>query len=231
VYKNKTYCLFLFSATLLLALSPSWQSKPITQWTEQDAKQVLRSSPWVKHAAVSLLFQPSEDQLRAGGNMGGGKGVGLESLEVSNLIGGERHANSPVKKPGYLIVRCESATPVRQAEIKLQDANAPGWDGEYYAVSVYGVPVDAGRLDEPGRAGVIKRLGVLKRDGMKDVRASKVEISPSANGLANVLYLFPRNIAIGAEEKRIEFDAQLGRLYVAQYFYPHEMQLQGKLEL
>ena len=221
----------MLSSVLLLAGGPAWQSKPFAQWNDQDAKQVLRSSPWVKHASVSLLFQPSEDQLRAGGNMGGGKSVGLESLEVSSLVGGSHHSNTPVKKPGYLVVRWESASPVRQAETKLQDANAPGWDGEYYAVAVYGVPVDAGRLDEPGRAGVMKKLGVLKRDGMKDVKAVKVEITPAANGLATVLYLFPRTIGITAEEKRLEFDAQMGRLYVAQYFYPHEMLLQGKLEL
>ena len=67
-----------------------------------------------------------------------------------------------------------------QAESKLEDPTAPGWDGEYYAVAIYGVPVDAGRLDEPGRAGELKRLGVLKREGMKDVRAAKVEIIASA---------------------------------------------------
>jgi hypothetical protein len=231
MYRTKTTYLLLSSALLLVAGGPSWQSKPIAQWSGNDAKQVLRSSPWVKRANVSLLFQPSEDQLRAGGNMGGGKGVGLESLEVSALVGGSQHPNTPVKKPGYLVVRWESASPVRQAETKLQDANAPGWDGEYYAIAVYGVPVDAGRLDEPGRSGVIKKLGVLKRDGMKDEKAAKVDIAPSGNGLATVLYLFPRSIAIGADEKRIEFSAQLGRIFVAQYFYPKEMQFQGKLDL
>lgn len=231
MYRTKTICMLLLPGALLLAGGPPWQSKPVAQWNEFDAGQVLRSSPWVKHAAVSLLYQPSEDQLRAGGNMGGGKGVGMESLEVTNLIGGSHHSNSIVKKPGSLLVRWESASPVRQAESKLQDANAPGWDGEYYAVAVYGVPVDAGRLDEPGRAGVMKKLAVLKRDGMKDVRAAKVDITPSGNGLATVLYLFPRSAGIGLNEKRVEFDAQFGRLYVAQYFYPHEMQLQGKLEL
>jgi hypothetical protein len=230
--QTKTFCFLLSSAALLLAATPAWQSKPTAQWTEKDARQVLASSPWAKHASVSLLFQPSEDQLRAGGNMGGGKGVGLESLEIANLVGGgQRHSNSIVKKPGYLVVRWESASPVQQAESKLQDANAPGWDGEYYAVAVYGVPVDAGRLDEPGRAGEMKRLGVLKRDGMKDLRAAKVEISPVSGGMATVLYLFPRNAGITANEKRIEFAAQMGRLYVAQYFYPEQMQFQGKLEL
>ncbi len=164
--------------------------------------------------------------------MGGGKGVGLDGLELTNLIGGgPRHSNSTMKKPGYLVLRWESASPVRKAESKLEDPYAPGWDGDYYAVAVYGVPVDAGRLDEPGRAGEIKKLGVLKRQGMKDQKAAKVEITASGNGTATVLYLFPRTTGITAGEKRLEFSAQLGRIFVAQYFYPPQMQLQGKLEL
>jgi hypothetical protein len=193
---------------------------------------VLRSSPWVKRAAVSLLFQPNESQLRSGGKMGGGKGVGLESLELTNLVGGsQHHSNSTLKKPGSLVLRWESASPVRQAESKLEDADAPAWDGEYYAVAVHGVPVDASRLEEAGQSADLKKLGVLKRDGEKDVTAAKVEITSSGAGMATVLYLFSRTSAITGENKRVEFAAQLGRIYVAQYFYPKEMQFQGKLEL
>ena len=164
--------------------------------------------------------------------MGGGKSVGLQSLELTSLIGGsQRHSNSTAKKPGYLVLRWESASPVRTAESKLQDPNAPGWDGEYYAIAVYGVPIDAGRLDEAGQSADLKKLGILKREGEKDLRAAKVEIAASGSGLATVLYLFPRTRAIAAEEKRIEFAAQFGPIYVAQYFYPKEMQFQGKLEL
>jgi hypothetical protein len=230
--KTRTFYLFLSSSVLLLAGGPSWQNKPIAQWSENDAKQVLRSSPWVKRAAVSLLFQPNESQLRSGGKMGGGKGVGLESLELTNLVGGsQHHSNSTLKKPGSLVLRWESASPVRQAESKLEDADAPAWDGEYYAVAVHGVPVDASRLEEAGQSADLKKLGVLKRDGEKDVTAAKVEITSSGAGMATVLYLFSRTSAITGENKRVEFAAQLGRIYVAQYFYPKEMQFQGKLEL
>ena len=164
--------------------------------------------------------------------MGGGKSVGLQSLELSNLVGGStHHSNSTTKKPGYLTLRWESSPAIRTAESKLQDPNAPGWDGEYYAIAVYGVPVDAGRLDEAGQSADLKKLGVLKREGMKDVTAAKVDITASGNGLATVLYLFPRTTAISGEETRIEFAAQFGPIYVAQYFYPKDMQLQGKLEL
>jgi hypothetical protein len=33
------------------------------------------------------------------------------------------------------------------------------------------------------------------------------------------------------DDKRIEFDAQIGRVVVAQYFFPAEMTFQGRLEL
>jgi hypothetical protein len=232
MYRAKTFSLFLSSSVLLLAGGPSWQSKPVAQWDENDAKQLLRNSPWVKRATANLLFQPSKDQLRAGGKMGGGKSVGLSSLELNSLVGGEsHHSNSTTKKPSYLVLRWESASPVRTAESKLLDPNAPEWDGEYYAIAVYGVPIDAGRLDEAGQSEDLKKLGVLKRDGEKDLRAAKVVITASGAGRATVLYLFPRTRAIAAQEKRIEFDAQLGPIYVAQYFYPQDMQLQGKLEL
>ncbi len=232
MYRTKTFSLFLSSTVLLLAGGPSWQSKPLAQWTENDAKQLLRSSPWVKRASVSLLYQPNEAQLRSGGKMGGGKGVGLESLELSNLVGGsQHHSNSTAKKPGSVMLRWESASPVRTAESKLEDADAPEWDGEYYAVAVHGIPVEASRLEEAGQSADLKRLGVLKRDGMKDVTAAKVVITSAGAGMATVLYLFPRTGAITGEEKRIEFAAQLGRIYVAQYFYPRDMQYGGKLEL
>ncbi len=232
MYRITTSCLFLFSTVVLIAGEPPWQIKPATQWTAVDAKQVLAASPWVKRAAVTLLFQPSEDQLRAGGKMGGGKGVGLESLEVTNLVGGSKsHSNSRVKKPGSLVLRWESASAVRQAELKLDDADVPEWVGDYFVVAIYGVPVEAGRLDEPGQAGDLKRLGFLKPEGMKDLKAAKVEIVPSGGGLATVVYLFPRTRPITGEEKRVEFAAQVGRIYVAQFFYPHEMQFQGKLDL
>jgi hypothetical protein len=230
--RTKTVYLFLSGAVLLLAGGPSWQNKPIAQWSENDAKQVLRSSPWVKRASVSLLYQPNESQLRSGGKMGGGKGVGLESLQLANLVGGsQHHSNSTTKKSGSVILRWESAAPVRSAESKLEDPDAPEWDGEYYAIAVHGVPIDAGRLDEAGQSADLKKQGVLKREGEKDVTAAKVEIISTGQGLATVLYLFPRSSAITGGEKRIEFDAQFGPIYVAQYFYPQEMQFQGKLEL
>jgi hypothetical protein len=58
-----------------------------------------------------------------------------------------------------------------------------------------------------------------------------VNLLPQDGGLTTVVYLFPRSEAITAEDKRVEFTAVFGRLFVAQYFYPSQMQFQGRLEL
>jgi hypothetical protein len=38
-------------AALLAASGPSWTSKPLQQWNEEDAKQILADSPWVLTSA------------------------------------------------------------------------------------------------------------------------------------------------------------------------------------
>jgi len=46
-----------------------------------------------------------------------------------------------------------------------------------------------------------------------------------------VVYLFPRSHEITRQDKRIEFEAQIGRLRFSQSFYADDMNYQGKLEL
>jgi hypothetical protein len=46
-----------------------------------------------------------------------------------------------------------------------------------------------------------------------------------------IVYLFPRSQEITQQDKRVEFDAHIGRLQFAQSFYVDDMNYQGKLEL
>jgi hypothetical protein len=58
-----------------------------------------------------------------------------------------------------------------------------------------------------------------------------VDVSERANGLAVVVYLFPRSDEITKDDKRIRFTAQIARLYLERDFIPAEMEFQGKLQL
>jgi hypothetical protein len=223
-----------FSALLLLAAGPSWQGKTIDQWTEQDAKQVLAGSPWVKHVTPSLMPKLSEDQLRSGGKMGGGEGLGAEALNPNMFTGAGQAPGKHGPRPSLvtsLEIRWESAAAVRAAEVKSHAQDAPDLATGVYAIAVYDVP----GLDVNDRtlAYDLKKEASLKPDGKKERRASHVDVLPQGGGLCTVIYSFPRSKGgeIAIQDQRVTFSALIGRLSLAEYFYTAEMQSGGKLEL
>ncbi len=225
--------LLFFPLALLIAADPAWMSKPIQQWDEEDAKQVLTNSPWVKHAKPALLPEQTEDQRREGGQMGGGKGVGLQGVGGGGVFAPAQNPQAGKAKAGSgyadaLTVRWESAVPVRVAEMKAKEIGAPDWDGEFYAIAVYDVPGLKGSNSE---LNILKRAAFLKREGKKDIKPERVDVMQRANGLSIVVYLFPRSDEITRDDKRIRFAAQIARLYLERDFDTAEMEFQGKLQL
>ena len=224
--------LLIVSAVLLMASGPSWTAKPVQQWNEQDAKQILSSSPWVKKAQPVQLPNTSEAARRQSGRMGGGQGFGLQTLSPSALTGVGANTEQPSRRRRRGIspveVRWESALPVRTAERAAHEEDPPAWDSEMYAIAVYDVPgLD---IDSKGLAAELKRAAFLKL-GKKDLRPVRVDVLPQEGDLTTVLFLFPRSVEITLDDKHIEFTTVFGRLSVTQFFYTQEMQFQGKLEL
>ena len=234
MYQISRAPLLVFSAALLAASGPSdptWASKPLQQWNEEDAKQVLADSPWVKKVTPVELPHISEEAVRQSGRMGGGQGVDIDALAPSNLLGLGSNAQARPRRrarPHVLEIRWESALPVRAAELKAQEDDPPDWQGSLYAIAVYDVP---GLSNSKTLMKELAKSAYLKRDGKKDLKPERVDLLPQEGGLTTIVYLFPRSEAITAEDKRVEFTAVFGRLFLAQYFYPAQMQFQGKLEL
>jgi hypothetical protein len=230
MYLILTLCSLPLAAILLAAADPSWKDKPIPQWNEEDAKQVLADSPWVKVVTPHNVRDLSLDERRNGGDMqaGIGKGVGLAGLGV---LGPRREAEALERAhykptPNAVVVRWESALPVRAAEQKVSETGVPEADSEHYAV-VYDILT-------PKRYNLARELrGVafLKRDAKKDLKPSRVEILRQDDGTATIVYLFPRSKEITKKDGRLLFIAQIGRLFVSQCFYTDQMLLQGQLEL
>lgn len=224
-------CLLPLSVVLLMGTEPSWTSKPIAQWTLGDAKQVLSNSPWVKRATVQLLPKRNEASRRDGGLMGGGQGTGFEGFSLTSALTGIGHSSQSKtrsKKTPPVMVRWESAAPVRTAESKAEETDIPDWEGDFYVVAVYNVPSPAGEATNKTE---LKRTASLQRDGKKELKPDRVELEPSGNNFVTVVYYFPRSEEISKEDKRIELVAQIGRLLVSQSFHTEEMRFQGKLEL
>ena len=216
------------SVALLLAADSSWKSKQSQEWNEEDAKQILQNSPWVKISTPAQLPRVSKEQLRAGGRMQGGQGVGVEALTPASLTG--VGAPQPGKRRAYpdrinpVEIRWESAPAMRAAVQKAHDTDAPSWEGSPYVIAVYDVPgLD---INDKFLPADLKRTASLQPDGRRLLKPVRVSLLPQVRGLVTVVYEFPRSEEIKLDDKRVAFTAQFGRIAVAQYFYTQEMQFQ-----
>jgi hypothetical protein len=234
-------CLLVLAAAVLPAADGTWpaaggtwRDKSIPQWNDQDAKQVLTDSPWIKNVKLDQVRNLSKFERRDGGDWEAGIGptVGAAGFSLFGLFDTSNEALAFERahaRPdlGSVMVRWESALPVRSAEVKVGQLDAPMWEGDYYAIAVYNVLTPfRWNMDNE-----LKRIAFLKRDNAKDLKPARVLISRHDTGLATVVYLFSRSAEITKNDHRIQFVAQIGRLFVSQFFFPDEMQFQGQPEL
>src|SRR5260370_38588090 len=113
----------------LIAADPVWKSKPASQWTEEDPRQVLAQSPWAKETRAVITRRLTEEQPMEGGQMGQPRGIGNEGVDPKgsgpkvspNILTGPGGADrSPRSLPQSITLqlRWESALPVRLTELK-----------------------------------------------------------------------------------------------------------------
>jgi hypothetical protein len=224
-----------------MAQEAVWKSKPAAQWTEEDAKQILTKSPWVKESSAVVTRRLTEDQLREGGQMGQPRGVGNEgvdpkgsgekvSLNVFTGPGGDDRSARSLPRPITLKIRWESALPVRLAELKSHEVELPTLPGDGYRIAVYGIPGGDFKGDPEELGKPLKNLAALKRDSKKDVRPASAEVFQAENGVV-VVYLFPLSAEISKKDRQVRFEAQIGRIVISQTFELSEMEFMGRLEL
>jgi hypothetical protein len=232
------------SVTLLIAGEQAWKDKKVAEWNEDDVKQVLSDSPWARTATPTVDKSANNDQRRSGGmGRGGMGGIGLPGIGGMGRRGGMGGGGYPrggqpqptndstySNEPPALKIRWESAFPIREAELKARDSNAPTLDDDHYAIAVYGVPSRMAGGDSKNLADQLKKQATIKRNGKKDLKPSSVTVLPRDEGPV-IVYLFPKKKEITQDDKRVEFDAQIGRLQFSQSFYTEDMIYQGKLEL
>jgi hypothetical protein len=219
------------TAEAVAPLHPSWMSAPIPQWSEEDAKQLLAYSPWVKKVQLDVVRNLSLFERRDGGDWDSGIGTGF-GLAATGIFGDWREAQAlehayARSTLGTVMVRWESALPVRAAESKTGDFDVPGWVGDYYAIAVHHMRRPFA-IANPAKQ--LKGVAYLKRDMKKDLKPIRVVVLPEADGLATFVYLFPRSAEI-KKEGNVGFVAQIGRLFVAANFVPEDMKIQGEPQL
>jgi len=233
----KTIWAVFVVAAVLMAGDASWKTKPIPGWTEQDAQQILRDSPWAKTTIANISRMQTEFERREGGNMGQETGVGYDGIDqrtkkqqAAHFFGSRVDGTPNASRPFTVQIRWESALPIRAAELKAGVLEPPTLAGDGYSIAVYGVPGSYFK-DDPQKLGdPLKKEASLKRQGKDDVKPSRVEVFQRQDGLV-VVYLFPLSAELTRKDGLIEFAARIGRLGVVQYFDAAEMLFQGKLQV
>ena len=229
---------------LLIAGDSTWIGKQPSQWTVEDAKQLLSSSLWTHDVGAVVTRRLTEEQLREGGEMGQPHGVGHDGVdpkgseykispEMLNVFtgrGGDDRSLRSRAQPLTLRLAWESALPVRLAELKAGVVEPPTLNGDGYQIAVYGVPGSNFKEDPKKLGDPLKNTAALKREGKKDVKPVRVEVFQRQDGLA-VVYLFPLSAEISIKDGQVQFDALIGRISVAHTYNLKEMQFLGKLEL
>jgi hypothetical protein len=231
---------------------PAWSTKAVAEWSQDDAQQLLSDSPWVKSLTPSIVrqTQPAPYQHRpmgrrggfgypGGGYPGGGyPGGGYPQQQNPNYPPPNNTNNNDTSNqtPPKLTLRWESANPVRSAEFKVHDQDAPTLEDEnHYAIAIYGIPASMLPGDFKQYADEAKKKTTLSRDNKKDMKPTSVQILRRDSGPV-VLFLFlkPKSNSkelITKDDRRVEFDGQVGKLAFTQSFYLEDMTFQGKTEL
>ena len=248
MFRKQAICIWAIPVALCVAAPKPWIDKPIPEWTDDDAHGVLNDSPWAKSVQATIDTSGDSQQRPSRGQGGGinlgGIGVGLPGAGgmgrhgggypgggyPGGQSGGNGRESSDSRQPPTLRLRWETALPVRAAELKAHDMDAPALDEDRYAIAVYGVPTRFIPSAYQNVENQLKKEAAIKRDGKKDFKPSSVEVLQRADGPV-VLYLFSRSNEITRQDARLEFDAKIGRLHLSLSFFVEDMVFQGKLEL
>jgi hypothetical protein len=234
---------FVLPVLSLAASDQAWKVKPFSEWTEDDAKEVMTDSPWAKTVMPTLVKSadetnptPSGGSRRKGGLKVGGIGIGLPGMgRRGNQTGSQSDKTNTSPAPAAvplskLTLRWESALPMREAELKAREAGAPTVDEDHYAIAVFGIPRSSLMDDSKKTADALKKQAVLTPEGKRDLKPSSVEILLREDGPV-VVYSFPKSDEITWRDHRINFTGQVAKLKFVQSFSTDDMLFQGKLQL
>jgi hypothetical protein len=231
---KKTVVAFACASLILLAADP-WKDKKASEWSSKDATRVLTNSPWAKSVSAEMDFT----RMRAGAGRGMGRGGGGMGGPGGGMGGPDGGMEAP-----KILVRWESAAPVREASAKTEaphDSKLTELAKEYYVISTSGTPMMGGNRrgqqaqgrPQPDFSRMQERIIEATSLRIKDqdsIAPAKVEVLQTDAGMMTV-FLFPRTRAISPTDKEVIFETSMGPMVIKTKFAVKEMTYEGQLAL
>jgi hypothetical protein len=239
----------LFLCALTLSAADVWVAKPYTAWSDKDIRKIMTDSPWSRSVSVTLVSGNILGGLLARGpgpppdrpgiaETGGGLGVGQSAPPPGA-------APPPPVPPGppktTLIVRWQSATVVQQALVKAQYGDKAGSLPEaqkrlepntaYYIIAVGNLPASQKLRDAEARKALLGTTTLTVNGKDHPIAAMDVVYVEAGEGMIEARFLFPRDFALTADDKEVEFATMFGNAAVKAKFNLKNMPINGKLGL
>lgn len=233
-----------------LSLAPSlwaagfWETKPFQTWSAKEIKQLRTNSPWAHAISATLSrqdVQGAPGSSRGGGAMfqfqrggGGGGGGGM-----SSSMGG-RGSTQNVSVPVEMVVRWQSALPMRHADLLEQYGEkvlqspdfgrpTPG-DAENYVIVLTGFPL----LNERALNGTLEQaitqgVTIAAKDKISR-KCANVQVATQGRA-KDVTLTFPRIDPFTLKDQEVEFSVEVGPLKAKTKFRLKDMIYRDELAL
>jgi hypothetical protein len=242
--REATILAILVIAGLAYGSNDTWKTKPYQQWDQNDIKQILTDSPWVKHTTVTATWkkeslnppdtsqpnQPSQANPPSTPRpMGGGAGGGGSAAQPNNT----EQQSSPEAAEAVFYVRWSSSKTIREAVARddvllgrASQAQAEQYIDQQptsYQILVYGADLTpfVGETND-----------TLKTKAYLEVKPSKEKVSPASvtitkdtdgKSVQSVLFSFSKQTSsgqplLGANDKQVQFDCKLKDMHLTTGF-------------
>jgi len=236
-----------------------WNEKEPGQWSDKEVERILTRSPWAKEVRAEMnmsgMRPPGGGGMggpgmggppgggmggpgMGGGGMGGPPGGGMGGPGMGGPGGGGM-GGPGMGGPGggmpefKMLVRWESATPVREAGRRVWPKETAG----HYILSVSGLPGGGergGNRPEMAerRTEMMARLKESTRLQCKGKEAmSPIEVMPQAGDGSMVILFAPEGAGITVKDKDVTFVSKMGPLEVKAKFVLKDMLYRGELAI
>jgi hypothetical protein len=224
-------CFLALVLAIPLTAGEFWDSKPYTQWTDDEVTRVLVDSPWAKDVFIRFEGEfdarfraqqqapppPPANPSQAGRSTDGGP--------LGSMVG---RKGQPIPAGATVGVRWESAKPLRQAVAvtkKTPVAPEPG----HYAIVIDRIPPYMESREPANLRDVLLQITELKWGKEAPVHPIDAMISANADGLVVRLH-FPRRPGVKPSES-VELHTRIGVSRVRCSFQVRRMTMSGQLEL
>jgi hypothetical protein len=241
---------FLLVFGLLPAGSGVPWDKDSTQWTDRDVQLMLASSPWVQSVSA-VMADPRDEMEQYSEPLPGAERAGMAGKTNPTPNSGRWDGGIGRNRMGTLpslpvVVRWDSALPVREALRRSAGSPAPDFSSADYIITVTGL-IPAGRYRSAGHTEASSNsdssadarnpeelleafmsFSRLLPRGAAAIAPRNARLDP-ASGAVHIF--FPRTHPIEAGSKDVVFLTRFGGFTVRAKFRIKDMRYEGKLTL